>query len=1193
MNFPVRRCEKTMIGKPLLLFFALLYVALLFVVAWRADQRKQWIQRFRPIIYGLTLAVYCSSWTFFGAVGQAVSDTWSYLPIYLGPILLFVFAGGFLRKLMQVGERQKVTSIADFIGSRYGKSRGLSALVTLLAIVGSLPYIALQLRAVTMGWQAIGGSGEGDTFVNLDTALATALLMGLFAILFGTRHLEGRERNLGVVVAIAMESLVKLLAFAAVAVLALWLLVSGGSGMELPRSEWNLDFQGLVPDVNFVTQTLLAMAAIICLPRQFHMAVVEYRNPDDLHTARWLLPAYLVLFSVLILPIALVGQPLVAAGLSEPDTLVLTLPLQDGQNALTMLAYIGGFSAATGMVIVAAVTLAVMVSNELVAPVWLYLSRYTHLTAVSLGRHLRLIRRVSILLLMLLSWGMHRAITGMEALASIGLLSFAAAAQLAPSLIAALYWPRAHRRGIWAGLIAGYGLWLYCLVLPATFPGALLLERGAFGLEWLRPQQLFGLSGLDSLSHGVFWSLLFNVVLLVGVSFFCRQSAGDIRQAIAFVIPEQSDEPVPDMVPTSIRMGQLHSLLQPFVGRDRLEEIWNEFEQRSQQRLLPDDAAPRFVIGEAERTLAGIVGSAAAHQVMGLLHSNRPLKLEDIARLVDSTSERLRFSQELLQTTVETISQGISVVDAELRLVAWNRQYLELFNYPERLLYIGCPVANLYRHNAERGLYGDSDDPKVLEAHVQRRLDLLRHGSAHRFERRLPSGAIVEVRGTPMPGGGFVTTFTDISEYRAAVDALEENRRSLEVRVQQRTAELSDSNRALQQENRRRAEAEVKIRELHAAKTRFLAHTSHDLLQPINAARLFIASLQQKAAAGSWREMGDDIHYIDSALTSAEQLIGALREISRLDAGSLTPKRASFPLRELLDGLNAEFSALASERGLSLRYVPTDAWVYSDRHLLRRILQNFLSNALHYTARGRVLLGVRRRTETTGEGDPCKVLEIQVWDTGPGIAADAREEIFDEFVRLGSSERSADKGLGLGLAIARRSADLLGHRLGLESIPGRGSMFSIRVPVGEVQTTLSPAPSAGGTASLASAAVLCIDNERQILRGMESLLTGWGCRVVTAVSLDEALARWQFSTPPEVVIVDYHLDHKATGIDALEALCARWQLALPGILISADTSEAVRNSASERGYFYLAKPVKPAALRNLIRRLVRSAQVKQ
>ena len=1175
-----------MIGKPLLLFFALLYVAVLFVVAWRADQRKHWLLRFRPLIYGLTLAVYCSSWTFFGAVGQSVSDTWSYLPIYLGPILLFLFGGGFLRKLLLAGERQKVTSIADFIGSRYGKSRGLSALVTLLAIVGSLPYIALQLRAVTMGWEAIGSGTGGDTFLNLDTALATALLMGLFAILFGTRHLEGRERNRGVVAAIALESLVKLLAFAAVAMLALWLLASGQSG--LPREYWQ--WQPLTPDIGFVTQTLLAMAAIICLPRQFHMAVVEYQDERDLHTARWLLPAYLLLFAVLILPIALAGQPLAAMGLSDPDSLVLTLPLNSGNTALTLLAYIGGFSAATGMVIVAAVTLAVMISNELVAPVWLYLSRFSRLSAISLGNHLRLIRRISILLLMLLSWGVHRAISGVEALAPIGLLSFAAAAQLAPALIGALYWQRAHRRGVWAGLVAGYGLWVYCLVLPAVLPVHSIVAAGPWGIDWLRPQALFGLAGLDSLSHGVFWSLLCNLVLFVSVSLWSRQQASDRRQAKLFMQVDGTTEIAADLAPTAIHMGQVRGLLEPFVGPARLEEIWNDFEHRSQQRLLPDDTAPRFVVAEAERTLAGIVGSAAAHQVMELLRSNRPLQLEDIARLVDSTSQRLRFSQELLQTTVETISQGISVVDAELRLVAWNQHYLELFDYPARLLYIGCPVANLYRHNAERGLYGPLTSEQELEAHVQKRLDLLRHGSAHRFERRLPSGAIVEVRGTPMPGGGFVTTFTDISEYRAAVDALEENRRTLEDRVEQRTAELLESNRALQLENRRRAEVEAQIRELHGAKTRFLAHTSHDLLQPINAARLFIASLQQKAAAGSWREMGDDIHYIDSALTSAEQLIGALREISRLDAGNLTPKREHFPLRQLLDGLNAEFSVIAAERGLQLDYVATDAWVFSDRHLLRRILQNFLSNALHYTARGRVLLGVRHRAADADSGR--KSLEIQVLDTGPGIAEEVQAQVFDEFVRLGGSERSADKGLGLGLAIAKRSADLLGHRIDLESVPGRGSMFSIRVPLGHVQTAAElPARVVTAPGNLSAVSVLCIDNEVDILRGMRSLLEGWGCRVVTATSLGEALRHCNDSAPPQLAIVDYHLDHSATGVDALDALCEHWGVAVPGILVSADISEPVRNCAAERGWFYLAKPVKAAALRNLVRRLARREPV--
>lgn len=1165
-----------MIGKPYLLSFALLYVALLFVVAWRAEHREQWLLRYRPVVYALTLAVYCSSWTFFGAVGQAVSSTWSYLPIYLGPMLLFLFGGTFLRKLMLVSERQKVTSIADFIGSRYGKSQGLSALVTALAIVGSLPYIALQLRAVTMAWDAMGAGTESGGFLDLDTAFATALLMGVFAMLFGTRHLEGRERNRGVVAAIALESVVKLLAFGAVAALATWLLFGGERYADV---ELRLD--PLVPDANFLTQTLLATVAIICLPRQFHMAVVEFQDQRDLRAARWLLPLYLGLFSLLILPIALAGQPLLARGLLDPDGLVLTLPMASGSDALTLLAYIGGFSAATGMVIVAAVTLAVMISNELVAPLWLFLSRFTPLSAASLGNHLRLIRRLSILLLLLLSWGMHRAITGVAPLASIGLLSFAAAAQLAPALIGALYWRRAHRLGVLAGLVAGYGLWFYCLVLPAVYPEHRLLAEGLFSLPWLRPQQLLGLSGLDPLSHGVFWSLLANVLLFAAVSLLCRPRERDLRQAEAFVALSETDNGA-DLELTAIGVGQLKSLMHPFVGQARLEQIWSGFEQRSGQRLLADDGAPRFAVAEAESILAGIVGSATAHQVMDLLRANRPFQLEDIARLVDGTSQKLRFSQELLQTTVETVGQGISVVDADLRLVAWNRHYIELFDYPERLLYIGCPVAKLYHHNAENGLYGEGVD---IEVEVERRLQLLRHGSAHRFERRLPSGTIVEVRGTPMPGGGFVTTFTDISDYRAAVDALEENRRTLEERVEQRTAELRASNEALQAENRRRAEVEAQMRELHAAKTRFLAHTSHDLLQPINAARLFIASLQQKAECSAWgsSQWGaalEDIGHIDSALSAAEQLIGALREISRLDAGNLTPRRDHFPVGELLDALTVECQAIAASRGLQLRYARSSAWIYSDRHLLRRILQNFLSNALHYTARGKVLLGARRRG---------RELEIQVWDTGPGIAPEAQARIFEEFVRLSSSaDRPADKGLGLGLAIAKRSADLLQHPIGVQSAPGRGALFSIRVPLGVAEAARPAAaqPQVAG-ADLSGTRVLCIDNEESILRGMQSLLSGWGCRVIAAKSLPEALADWRGAQPPQLVIVDYHLDRNETGIGALEGLTEHWGQPLPGILVSADISEQVRDAATSRGYYYLSKPVKPAALRNLVRRLAR------
>ena len=955
------------------LLLSLLYLGLLGVVAWWADRRGKRDTALRSLVYAFALAVYCSSWTFFGAVSQAVSGAWSFLPIYLGPMLLFLFGSGFMRKLLEAGERLKVTSLADFIGSRYGKSQGLAALVTLVAVAGSLPYIALQLRAVTMAWGIVADTAETPlSLVDsalVDTALIAAVLMALFAVIFGAHHLEGRERNRGLLTAIALESVVKLVAFAAIGALSVWV-VAKQLGPVPSVAQLMEPWQQNPVDINFVTQTLIAMAAIICLPRQFHVAVVEYQDGRDWQLARWILPLYLLLFCLLIFPIVVAGQMSFAGTDISAETYILHLPLSLGRNDMALLAFIGGLSAATGMVVMAAVTLAVMISNELVAPLWLRVSRESPSNAVSLGTHLRLIRRVSIFAVLLMAWGVHRLIIDERGLAAIGLLSFSAAAQLAPALVAGLYWRKGHKHGVLVGLLAGYGLWSYCLLLPALVPAdAALLTEGAFGIAWLRPQALFGFGWLDPLSHGVFWSLLFNIGLFVLVSLRSRLGADDEHQAEAFVSASpQLARAASDLELTPLSMAQVRSLLLPFVSQPRLETLWLDFEQRSQQRLLSDDAAPRFCVQETESVLSGIVGAATARRLIDLVSRGRPLNLDDIARLMDGTSQQLQFSQELLQTTVETVSQGISVVDADLCLVAWNQKYVELFSYPEKLLYIGCPVESLYRYNAEQGLYGDfvHADPARIDAEVVRRVQLLRDGGMHRFERRLPNGAVIEVRGNPMPGGGFVTTYTDISDYRAVVSALEESKQHLEERVAQRTEDLLDTNKALEEENRRRAEAEAQLRELHNSKARFMADTSHDLLQPINAARLLVAAVKQKVSVADWTGLVADVVNIDGALANAEQLISALREMSRLDSGKFSPDVESFEVSELLGSLVVEFQALAAARGLQFSHPACHAWVQTDKHLLRRILQNFLSNALRYTNRGRVLLGCRRRGSTCG-----------------------------------------------------------------------------------------------------------------------------------------------------------------------------------------------------------------------------------
>ncbi len=1142
---------------------------MLFTVAWRADRQKSWLQRFRPLIYSLALAVYCSSWTFFGAVEEAIANNWSYLPIYLGPALLFLLGGGLLSKLVAVGERHKITSVADFIGSRYGKSQWLSALVTVLAIIGSLPYIALQLRAVAMIWDVLAVPAETHQFT-VDSALVTALLMGAFAMWFGTRHLEGRERNRGMMAAIALESVVKLLAFMAVALVAIWWLWRHLPTVD-PAQVWVAGGWQHSPNwINYSTQTLLAALAILCLPRQFHMAVVEFQSREDLQRARWVFPAYLLLFALLILPVAFAGDYLVPTG-ENGESLALTLPMLEGHASLAMLAFLGGFSAATGMVVVASVALAIMISNELVAPLWLKFTPSRVLAITSLGNHLRLIRRISIVVLLLLAWLVHRAIADTNGLAAIGLLAFAAAAQLAPAIIAALYWRRAHRYGVLAGLIAGYSLWFFCLALPELQPDHPITQSGLWNTSWLRPQNLFGTGALDPLSHGVFWSLLVNILLFAGVSLRCHPSKNDLIQADAFLVVSQSGDEAAepeDFESTPVHMDQIRSLMEPLVGRNRLNEIWADFEQRLGQRLLPDDWAPGFVVQEIRTVLAGIMGAATAERALELLYSNKPLEAEDFAGLINTTSQQLHFSQHLLQTTVETMSQGISVVDADLRLVAWNEHYAKLFNYPDHLLYVGCPVQKLYEYNAAMGIYDDLGELGVKGA-IQRRVEMLRSGGVHRFERQLPNGVVVEVQGNPMPGGGFVTTYNDISSYKTALTELEEARQTLELRVTERTREL---------------------RELHAGKTRFLAHTSHDLLQPVSAARLFTAALEQKMTADNVMALRDDVNRIDNALAAAEELIKALREISRLDTGDLTPKPEHFQINELLQTLVQEFAMQAEARDLELRYQPCSQWVYSDPYLLRRILQNFLSNAVRYTRRGKVLLGCRRRKSNGKTECESGALEIQIWDTGPGIPAATQAKIFDEFVRFSNGNESADKGLGLGLAVAKRSANLLRHQINLVSSAGSGAMFSIIVPLGNPflakhKTGIAPA----SVGSLSGITVLCIDNDSSILEAIKDLLTGWGCEVNTATGLQQALASIDGSTIDspgrlDVVIADYHLDDGENGIDVLDILGEKTDVST-AILVSADISGTLRVKAKQKGYYYLSKPVKPAALRSIISRV--------
>ena len=1139
----------------ILLLVSAAYVGVLFAVAYFGDQREtapraRWM---RPAVYSLALAVYCSSWTFYGAVGTAARTGLGFLPIYLGPLLMLAFGWRILERLVLISGEARIVSIADFLSSRYGRAPGLAALVAAVALTAAVPYVALQFKAVAMSVEVLADV-RGDAGMLSDPAFYVAMMLAAFAILFGTRQIDATEHHHGMVLAIALESLVKLLAFVGIGLFALAHLPGTGSLVErMVQAAPVVTAQGL--PAGFVAQTLLAFTAIVCLPRQFHVAVVECQDPADLRSARWLFGGYLVLISLLVVPITLAGQSLLAGTGASPDTYVLALPLALQHETLALIVYIGGFSAATGMVIVASVALSTMVSNDLIMP--LLLRGGALRESQGIDKQVLWVRRITIFVLAMMAYGYHRGSAYFGAredtLAQHGLLAFAAVAQFAPALIGGLYWRGASRAGAFSGLFAGTVLWVYTLLLPALARGGWFsthwIEQGPLGVDWLRPEQLFGLHGWDPLTHGTFWALLFNVGVFLFVSVRQRPRLQEQLLAAPFLDPYvQRPALGPGGWAGSVRGGELLALAERIVGERHARRAFEEYALQQGRTWQPEQPADRALAQFTERLLASAIGAASARLTLTTALRGSGMELGEVVALLDEANQELRFNRQILSTTLENISQGVSVVDAEMRLVAWNRRYQELFEYPDGMLYVGRPVSDLIRWNAERGEMGSGPlTEDEVEEQVRRRLAHLRAGAPHVFERVRANGQVIEMRGRPLPGG-YVTTYSDVTDYKRAEQGLREVNETLEQRVELRTREAE----AAQQ-----------------SKTRFLAAISHDVLQPMNAARLFASALRETTDTTEQARLAERV---DASLRAAEDLLDGLLDISRLDAGALRIAIVDFDVNELLRELVAQYAPVAAGRGLQLRVRAPDTPrpVRSDRRLLRRALQNFLANALRYTREGGVLIAARVRDGA---------VELQVWDTGPGISEHHLAQIFDEFRRFDTPSDAGERGLGLGLSICQRIARTLEHPLRVRSRVNVGSVFSITVPFGRAMY-VAPLPSSNltlGGDSLAGLRVLCVDNDREILDGMRSLLQRWGVVPLTAANADEALAR--LAEMPDVALVDYHLHDRLDGLGVIDELRANYARTLPAALLTGDGSDALKLAAREHDCRVLTKPVKPASLR--------------
>ncbi|ABV37743.1 integral membrane sensor hybrid histidine kinase [Shewanella sediminis HAW-EB3] len=1133
----------------LLVTISISYIGLLFLMAFLGDRyRDRLVNRQHTVIYALSLGVYCTSWGFLGTAGQAASNSFSYLPVYIAPILLFIFAWPFIQRLIRVSLKLNITSIADLLAARFGKSQLLAFIVTLVALFGTLPYIALQLKAIVNSYEILR---QDHLMSSWQIGGVVSIILAGFTIIFGVRAIDVTERHPGMMLAIAFESFVKLVAYLTVGIFVSFFL------FDSPLQIWNLANESLPASTEFNYPNLVSMfgllfivlSAFLCLPRQFQVLIVELKEQKHAIWSRWTFPIYILVFAFFATPLGQAGNLLYGDSLKS-DAYVLFLPAFNGQAWLGLFSFLGAISAASSMVIISTIALSTMLSNEVVFPT---LFKFSNIQSTNFHRfrsHLLSIRKALVLLVIFLSYGMF-LLAPPDTLASLGEVAFGAIAQIGPTLFAAFLWRRVTLVGAILGISSGFSLWLVLNMLP---------QLGFY------PHPLAG-SEYSMTTMATLIGLLVNILMLWLVSLLTRQSVHEQMQNEHFIQRPDIDN-LPSGVQKNIKPKDLELLVARFVGEERAEQGFRDFFSQHESLLSDRNSHNQALIFYTENMLASVMGSASARLVISCALNGRDIAINEVAQLVeDASSHRMEFSRSVLHSAIENASEGISVIDSDLKLVAWNKHYLELFDYPDDLIYIGCPVKQLIQYNLSHG----GKFNKNIEQKVERRLTFLRQGSRHSTERIQGDGKTIRIEGNPIPDGGFVMIFSDITMYREAEKLLKEKNLDLEARVYERTRKLEKANLTLEQTNAELADAIQKVEQAHQKKSQYLKACSHDLLQPLSAARLFSSAFVQSSQLSEKQKQ--QIGYIDNSLKVANELLLDLNEISRIESGTLVPEIERFPLQEVLDSIVDEYTAISASANVEFRHIDTRLWVTSDKVMLRRILQNLISNAFRYAGEGKILLGCRRHGSK---------LKIQVVDNGPGIPLDKQAVIFEQFTRLQPSGHQGVNGLGLGLNIAQGLTSLLKQQLTLSSRLGQGSIFSLTL---DIATPIAAQieKSEADILTLHGVNVLCIDNDPNVLAGMTELLSGWKCKVYGANSVQQAKRKFEkHASEIDIMLVDYQLDDSLDGLALMAELQGLSDLPLPGILITATIDEAVVQQTKAMGYGYLRKIIKPIALRALM-----------
>ncbi len=1123
-----------MLNATAILIAIALYLGLLVGVGWRADHRvSQPDGRWRAIRYGLSLATLCSAWTYFGAVGDASRGSWLFVANAIGPVLAITLFAPVWRRIAVLAKQENVGSLADFLAARYGKSRPLGILVTCVATLGALPYIALQLAVLTHVWAfAIGRAGGGG----LQALLMIAVLVAM-AMVFGTRRPSLTQHSRGFVSIIAIESGVKLSGLLAVAGLSLYVFFSSphpAASMIGAIAPFDLSSLG-----TFVTLTLLCTATAFTLPRQFHLGFVALEAAEDIGAASKVVPLYFGLWVAATLVIAMgIRSGLGMQGIS-PYLQMLAIPMVRGDTAIAMVAWLGGISAGGAMVVVELTAISAMVSNEIVLPLVSRAMRERR-AGSTIGGLIVLVRRVTMVVIAGLAWVYYLGVRGVEGPTDLGLTALTAFAQLVPPLLGGIYWRRGHAHGALAGVAAGIVVWAIAIAAPA-FVAPLGAPADGLGND------LWPIHSGSGVQSAIFTSLIANTGCFILFSLRARPRLIDIIQANSFVA---SNVPLHDAGKQEIgaTMADLRHLLTQFLGEAEANRTLCDIAMSA--RISPlDEMQPvsPAVVRAAERVLAGVIGAPSARNVVAIAMAAGQRDAEEIGRILDEAGHAVHFSRELLQTTLESLPQGVCVVDGEAQIVAWNTRYLEFLGLAADSVHVGKALASLLA----LATIGEN-----AQSYRQWREAQMR-GASMREELTLIDGRSFTLAGRPLAGGDYLMTLTDITDLKQAEQVLTQNQEVLEQKVEERTRALTEANTAIDAARRDAEQAT-------GAQRRFVAAASHDLVQPLHAARLFIGNALLSADDPAQHDL---LQKADQAVEGAHRLLHALLKLSQLELGALCPRLEPVDAGAMLASLAAEFEPMAKARRLELVVLPTTRWVRTDRDLLRSILQNLLVNALRYTPQGRVVVLVRRAGAA---------LRFEVRDTGVGIADEHLPTVFREFSRLAEGQGMAD-GAGLGLSIVARIAEALGHHVAVASRKGIGSVFSITLPA--AAPSPKPMATARAPANLQGLKVLCVEDDEDVLLGTAALIERWGGAVTAVTRIADVPGEGHW----DVVIADYKLG-AGDGLGMLRDLAAR---AAMRILVTATPEDGWADSLPREDIYLLSKPMPPLALQRLLEQQAR------